>query len=131
MEFLLDLREVFVQVHVVLDIHLAGPVLFWSVTFSGEVPGFVTVVTFLYAGCLVLLGVLLKLGGIPSALVGVLPWPPSIWWRVSPRQVHWYWYIVHVLWGIQGVVLGWSRVGVALEGLVEGCWVHAVLDCSQ
>jgi len=90
----LHLREVFLLVYVILDVCLAGPVLLWPSAFSSEVPQFVAVVTLLYVGCLVLLGVLFELGGVPSALVWVLPWPPSVQWCTSPGEVHWDWYVV-------------------------------------
>jgi len=98
----LDLRKVFVLVHVILDIGLLDSHSFGPLEFPSEVPWFVTVVALPYWGScalgvlpylscvsLTVLFVLLGLSYVGPSWALVVSQPPLVGWGASPREVHW------------------------------------------
>ncbi len=82
------MREVFVLVHIVLDLRLSAPSLFGCSALPSKVSRLVAVVTLPDVGWLARLGVFFKLGHVSSDLALALSCPSLIQWCVSPRQVH-------------------------------------------
>ncbi len=91
MYLFLYLGEIFILVHVVLDLGLAHSGSLGGSALPGEVAGFIAVVALLdrggrfrlYLGHVSIGWFFAELCHVPPASLGVGSWP-SVWWRLSP-----------------------------------------------